>query len=312
MFPCIVRLGCFENLTKTQYRIRKDVDLSALKIDNSFTTNQRQVFPWIIFPNNCFQSRDLILLRHQSRRYVEHLFECEICCVRDGLTIVQVICFVVDLVEELIGEGGSRSSWRFHEHDSYQLVSQQNVAIRVFWSRCQPRLTLSAQLVSKQRVSPFYRDLFLLPNWSSCCRERNVFEALAQSKTGLPVLSWFTFSSKIGFWLSREKRGWDARSEQTTGLSSLSWFGFGFGWVGWELFACRASSPSGCRATSPSGCRATSEPNSFIQSCFKEILGGGRGGAYTFRIWLLQFPSAQLSGYNRLGVFREEWWCSIV
>ena len=38
-----------------------------------------------------FQSRDLILFRHQSCTYVEHLFECEICCVRYGLTIVQVI-----------------------------------------------------------------------------------------------------------------------------------------------------------------------------------------------------------------------------
>ena len=37
--------------------------------------------------------RDLILLRHQSRGYVEHLFECEICCVHYGLTIVQVILF---------------------------------------------------------------------------------------------------------------------------------------------------------------------------------------------------------------------------
>ena len=43
------------------------------------------------FPNQLFQSKDLILLRHQSCRYVEHLFECEICCVRDGMTIVQVI-----------------------------------------------------------------------------------------------------------------------------------------------------------------------------------------------------------------------------
>ena len=33
-------IGNFENLTKTQYRIRKDVGLCALKIDNSFVTNQ--------------------------------------------------------------------------------------------------------------------------------------------------------------------------------------------------------------------------------------------------------------------------------
>ena len=31
-------------------------------------------------------------------------------------------CFVVDLVKELVGEGGSRSASRVHEHDSSQLV----------------------------------------------------------------------------------------------------------------------------------------------------------------------------------------------
>ena len=69
---------------------------------------------------------------------------------------------------------------------------------------------------------------------------------------------------------------------QTTGLPVLSWFGFGYGWVGWERFACRA--------TSPSGCRVTSEPYSFIQSCFKEIFGGGRGDAYTFSYMTSNFP----------------------
>ena len=38
-----------------------------------------------------FPIRDLILLKHQFRRYVEHLFECEICRVHYGMTIVQVI-----------------------------------------------------------------------------------------------------------------------------------------------------------------------------------------------------------------------------
>ena len=89
------------------------------------------------------------------------------------------LCFVVDLVEEIVGEGGSRSSWGVHEHDSSQLVSQQNVAIRVFWSRCQPRLTLIARDLArdlchgKQRVSSFCHDLF--QRWSSCFHEKNVF-----------------------------------------------------------------------------------------------------------------------------------------
>ena len=62
----------------------------------------------------------------------------------------------------------------------------------VFWSQYQPRLPLSA------------RDLH------------------HGKKTGLSVLSWFTSSSNIRFWLSREKRGWDAWSEQTT--LGQSWF----------------------------------------------------------------------------------------
>ena len=135
-------------------------------------------------------------------------------------------CFVVDLVEESVGEGGSGSSSRVHEHDSYQLVSQQNVAIQVFWSRCQPRVTLSARDLhhGKQQVSPFYPDLSRLPYWSSCCHEeKHIWGAPPRGQTtGLPVLSWFISSSNIRFWLSREKRGRDACSEQTT--VGRSWF----------------------------------------------------------------------------------------
>ena len=71
------------------------------------------------------------------------------------------------------------------------------------------------------------------------------------------------------------------------------------GWVGWDPFACRA--------TSPSGCRATSEPNCFIQSCFKEIFGGGRGDRIYFLVYdFSSFPSEQLSEHNELEVFHEE------
>ena len=44
-------------------------------------------------------------------------------------------CFVVDRLEELVGEGDSRSAWRTHEHENVQLVSQRNVTIRIFWNR---------------------------------------------------------------------------------------------------------------------------------------------------------------------------------
>ena len=43
------------------------------------------------FQTNCFQSRDLILFRHEPCRYVEHFLQCEICCIHSGLTIVQVL-----------------------------------------------------------------------------------------------------------------------------------------------------------------------------------------------------------------------------
>ena len=69
------------DLSKTQHRIWKDVDYRALKIDDSFVTNEWQIFPWMFFPTNLFQTWDLIMFRHQFRRYVEHLFECEICRV---------------------------------------------------------------------------------------------------------------------------------------------------------------------------------------------------------------------------------------
>ena len=49
--------------------------------------------------------------------------------------------FVVDRLEDLVDEGGSRSSWRAHEHESFQLVSQQNVAIQIFWSTGLPVLS---------------------------------------------------------------------------------------------------------------------------------------------------------------------------
>ena len=59
--------------------------------------------------------------------------------------------FVVDRLEDLVDEGGSRSSWRAHEHESFRLVLQQNVAIQIVWSQCQPRLTLNALIVNTQR-----------------------------------------------------------------------------------------------------------------------------------------------------------------
>ena len=109
LFPCSVWLGVLVYLTKTQYRIWKDVDLCALKTDDLFITNQRQILPWRVFPINCFHYIDLILFRHQFCGYVEHLFHCEIFFTLDGMPIVCVI---------LSHEYRWLQCWR-HEHSPY-------------------------------------------------------------------------------------------------------------------------------------------------------------------------------------------------
>ena len=76
------------DLSETQYRIWKDIDLRALKIDDSFITNKWQIFPCLFFPTNRINIEDLILFAHQFCRYVEHFLQCEICGVRNGILIV--------------------------------------------------------------------------------------------------------------------------------------------------------------------------------------------------------------------------------
>ena len=226
-------------------------------------------------------------------------------------------CFVVDLVEEIVGEGGSRSSQRVREHDSYQLVSQQNVAIRVFWTPSTSFNIERSWVASRQTTGLSVQSWFTYSSkkrfwpwrekrgWDSCSHQTTFERSWFSSRqtTGLPVLSWFTASSRE----ERVSISWERGAPlwgETTGLTVLSWSRFGFGWFNWELLDCWA--------TSSSGCRATSAPNSFIQSCFKEILEEAEETHIFSRIWLLQFPPEQLSGYNKTRVFREEWWRSIV
>ena len=145
------------------------------------------------------------------------------------------------------------------EHDSYQLVSQQNVAIRVFWSRSQPRLTLSARDLhhGKERVSPFYRDLFLLLKLGSDFHKRNVDETLAQSKQRLSardlchgkerspcsivIYSFFTKRTCFDFLRYGALLLWG----QTTGLAVLSWIWVCI-WLGWFGTFCLSSNFSLC------------------------------------------------------------------
>ena len=85
--------------------------------------------------------------------------------------------FVVDRLEDLVDEGGSRSSWRAHEHENFWLASLLNVAIHILWSRCPLRWSLwrNRLVVQSQQVSPFYHDLHLDLHWCSFNHERNVY-----------------------------------------------------------------------------------------------------------------------------------------
>ena len=84
-----------------------------------------------------------VRLEQFKQLYVAHVLNHLLCRRTER---VVGLGFVVDLVEEIVGEGGSRSSKRVHEHKSSELVSQQNVAIQVFGSQCPPRSALNCSL----------------------------------------------------------------------------------------------------------------------------------------------------------------------
>ena len=162
--------------------------------------------------------------------------------------------------------------------------------ILILFRRLQWRIAV-VLVEGEQRVSPFYRDfLLLLPKWSACVQVIETRVSLPESEqrcvSFLSSINSSSFSFEKTKLCHRPILSSDAWlvSRQTTGFSVLSWSGIGFGWLDWELLDCWA--------TSPSGCRTTSEPNSFIQSCFKEIFGGGRDDGHILsRLRLLQCPS---------------------
>ena len=100
-------------------------------------------------------------------------------------------------------------------------------------------------LEGKQQVSPFYRDLHLL-KLGSDFHERNVDESFAQSRQQLGARDFHHC----------KQRG--SPFYHDLGLDLVGMIG------NFVLVE---------QLTYPSGCRATSEPNSFSQSCFKEIFG---------------------------------------
>ena len=184
--------------------------------------------------------------------------------------------FVVDRFEELVDEGDSRSSSRAHEHEHFRLVSQLHVAIQILWSQCPPRWTVwtNRLVVQSQRVSPFYHDP--ATTFLSLC--------LSLSKRS---------ANKVVFLQSREKRvsiSWAFERDVcsvTKGLTVLPWL---VGLVGWLLLVEQLLNPI---------------PSSNHVS--RKSLEEDEVTHIRSRTWLLQFPSEQLSGYTKLGVYCKEW-----
>ena len=179
--------------------------------------------------------------------------------------------FVADRLEDLVDEGDSRSyeftntrnfclfhncMWqsRHPEVDVYFLTLFEQID-RLFTSNGSPR---SNSICIYVFVCVFL-FIWTFKQIGTLAAKWETFVDFLNIRTGRWICRNRSPCSKV-FLQSREKRvliSWepDVFPEQTTGLSVLSWFGFGFGWVGWEPFACRA----------------TSGPNSFIQSCLTEI-----------------------------------------
>ena len=113
--------------------------------------------------------------------------------------------FVVDRLEDLVDEGGSRSSWTSSRTRKFSAC---------FTTEC--------------------GNPDILKSMSTLL---NVEDELGGCPltTGPPVLSWFASTSKLAFLQSREKRAsisWLLERDvfsATTGHPLLSWFGFGFG-----------------------------------------------------------------------------------
>ena len=86
--------------------------------------------------------------------------------------------FVVDLVEEHVGLGGSQFSESILERLCSAHASQQNVVTLEFGSPCSPHSELFAHDLDRhglQRVAPIYHEVFRLQRWILCFHVKNVF-----------------------------------------------------------------------------------------------------------------------------------------
>ena len=161
------------------------------------------------------------------------------------------LCSVVNLVEEIVGEGGSRFSSQIHEHDSCQLVSQQNVVIQVFWSRCQPRLTLWALVICTTANNRFHRSIgiyfvfenevltFTRETWMRCLLRADKSWALvifntAKNRFPRSIVSHSFFTKRTCFdflWMGRSS----LRAKNKCPRSIMIWVWI---WLAWLGFFC--------------------------------------------------------------------------
>ena len=86
--------------------------------------------------------------------------------------------FVVDLVEEHVGLGGSQFSESILERLCSAHASQRNVVTLEFGSPCSTRSALFAHDLNRhglQRVAPIHHEVFRLQRWILCFHDKNVF-----------------------------------------------------------------------------------------------------------------------------------------
>ena len=172
-----------------------------------------------------------------------------------------------------------------------------NVANLKFWSPCPP--------------PPFFHESTHCPCWASYISRCT----LRTARSAISCLSGCPDRSR-GF-ISSDRFVWTLSTLCVTSSCPLRWqIGFGINSIEnvacWEtsLRDCRTISSRSCRATS-CGCRSTFEPNSFVQSWYKEIFGGSRGNMHAFfQMRLLQFQSVNFFECNKLEVFLATWFRS--
>ena len=114
---------------------------------------------------SCFALRFGIRLEQFKQLYVAHVLNHLLC--RRTERVVGFVLLQIAL-KSMFGKGGSRYSRPIQEHESFQLASEQFVAILESGSQSSPRSALITRFLGRdlrhgrQRVSPFYHDLFRL------------------------------------------------------------------------------------------------------------------------------------------------------